>query len=439
MRHELRTPLNAVIGYSEMLQEDAEDEGKKGVVSDLEKIHAAGTRLLELIDDIINFSTIGSGESELNLETFDISSQIKDMVASIRPLVAGDTEKVGDGYLLVVDDNEINRNLLSRRLARQGHTITTAVNGRQALEMIGVENFDVVLLDIMMPEMNGYQVLEYLKRDSTLRHIPVIMMSALDEMDSVVRCIEMGAEDYLLKPFDPVLLRSRVGACLEKKRSHDREVSYLQQIEEEKKRSDELLRVILPGEIVEELKETDSVKPRRCENVAVLFTDIVGFTPYCDAHPPEDVLSQLQKIVEAFEEIATRHQMEKIKTIGDAFMAACGLLEPVDNPVLNCVKSGLEMIAAIQDLSTEWRVRVGIHTGPVVAGVVGRRKYLYDIWGDAVNTAARMESHGVPGAVTISRPAWQQISSQCLGESLGPVEIKGKGAMEMFRVDGLIA
>jgi len=134
------------------------------------------------------------------------------------------------GYLLVVDDNEINRDILSRHLERQGHTVAVAENGRQALEMVSTHPFDLVLLDVMMPEMDGYRVLERLKGDEAWRDIPVIMISALDEIDSVVRCIELGAEDYLPKPFDPVLLRARIGACLEKKRLRDQEVEYLRSV-----------------------------------------------------------------------------------------------------------------------------------------------------------------------------------------------------------------
>src|SRR5262249_8701783 len=159
-------------------------------------------------------------------------------------------------------------------------------------------------------------------------------ISALDEVDSVVRCIQMGADDYLPRPFNPVLLRARIRACLEKKRLRDREARYLEQIEREQRRSDELLHVILPDQVVKELKATNGVRPRRYDEVAVLFADIVGFTPYCDRHCPEEVVSHLQRLVEAWEDSALRHQVQKIKTIGDAFMAASGLLHRVENPVL---------------------------------------------------------------------------------------------------------
>jgi class 3 adenylate cyclase len=305
--------------------------------------------------------------------------------------------------------------------------------------MIAQQPFDLVLLDIMMPEMNGYQVLERLKSDAALRHIPVIMISALEEIDSVVRCIEMGAEDYLPKPFNPVLLRARIGACLEKKRLRDREVLYLQQIEQEKQRADDLLHVILPREIVEELKASDAVRPRFYDEVAVLFCDIVGFTPFCEQRQPEEVLAHLQQLVELYEELVLRHGMQKIKTVGDAFMATAGLLRPVENPVLNSIQCGLEMIAVARRLPAQWEVRVGIHFGPVMAGVVGHRQYLFDLWGDTVNTAARVESHGVSGAVNVSSAAWARIAPHCEGESLGLTLVKGKGSMELFRVHGVKA
>ncbi|NEP85241.1 MAG: response regulator, partial [Okeania sp. SIO3B3] len=154
---------------------------------------------------------------------------------------APQTTETQNGYLLVVDDNEMNRDMLSRRLKRQGHTVDVAVNGREAIDMLLRDQFDLVLLDIMMPEMNGYQVLEHMQTNAHLSNIPVIMITAVDDIDSVVRCIELGAEDYLPKPFNPVLLKARIGASLEKKRLRDRQAAYLQQLDlENQRKSDEL-------------------------------------------------------------------------------------------------------------------------------------------------------------------------------------------------------
>ena len=434
MRHHLRTPATAVIGYSEMLLEDAEGLGEQ-VASDLEKIRSAGQKLLGLIDDILKLREVTRGQAEVALGDSGVSSIIREAVSTLAAEEQRPASLVG-GRILVVDDNEVNRDMLSRRLRREGYTTAPAADGRQALRLLAERPFDLVLLDILMPEMNGYQVLEFLKADATLRHIPVIMISALDEIDSVARCIEMGAEDYLPKPFNPTLLRARIGASLEKKQLRDREVLYLRQIEEEKQRADELLHVILPHQIVEELKATNAVKPRRHEEVAVLFCDIVGFTPYCATRQPEEILANLQQLFELYEELAARHSMYKIKTIGDAFMSTAGLIVPLDSPVENAVSCGLEMTEGARGLPAHWEVRVGIHVGPVMAGVVGRRQYLYDLWGDTVNTAARVESHGVKGAVCVSEEAWSRLAGRFRGESRGIIPVKGKGDMEIIRVDG---
>jgi len=438
VRHDLRTPLNHIIGYSELLLEEApEVEEAGGLVPDLERVLGAARKLLARIDDLLTLSRTEEGrEAALGDRTAHVL--IRDMAAALAP---GSGRPRGAGQIpsriLVVDDNEDNRTVLVRRLERQGHAPTEAVDGEQALALLARGSFDLVLLDMLMPRMNGYEALARMKEDEALRAIPVIMITALDETVSVVRCLELGAEDYLTKPFNPTVLDARIGASLEKKHFRDREVDYLRQIEEEKQRTESLLRVILPEEIAEELKANGEVPPRRYPKVAVLFTDVVGFTSYCDTHGAEDMVGALQQLVEGFEAIAERHGLEKIKTIGDAFMATAGLLAPVDNPALRCVRSGLDMVAESRQLAGGWEVRVGVHVGDVVGGIVGHKKYQFDIWGDTVNTASRMESHGVPGGVNLSRDAWEQVRRHCHGHSRGTLPIKGKGEMEMFQVEGL--
>jgi two-component system sensor histidine kinase/response regulator len=229
--HDLRSPLNHIIGYSEMLTEEAEGQRREGFAIDLDKIRAAGHRMLALIED--NFTTA---------------------VETVPPLVALETERplpsdgtapgVADlrGHLLVVDDDPANREVLCRRLERQGHEVQTVSSGRDAMRIIGEADFDLVLLDIMMPEMDGYEVLSRIKSDSALQHIPVVMISALHELQSVVRCVEAGAEDYLTKPFNATLLKARIGASLEKKRGRDRESALFEQLQQNYKRLQELER-----------------------------------------------------------------------------------------------------------------------------------------------------------------------------------------------------
>jgi CheY-like chemotaxis protein/class 3 adenylate cyclase len=421
IRHELGNCLNPIIGYCEQWLEDAADLLVEPFVPELEKVLSLGKQIAAGLDKLLQTSKAAS-DPEINLDVESLPEMYR-LTADLPSAVPSLT-----GSILIIEDNETNRDLISRWLRRDGHTVVEAANGRDGLALLRTRPFDVVLLDIIMPHMNGYQVLAEIKSDPCLRHLPVIMISAFSEIDSVVRCIEHGAEDYLTKPIKSVLLRARLNACLEKKR-------LLEEIEKERRRADELLHVILPAPIVNELKTSNQVKPCRHENVAVLFCDIAGFTSYCDHTEPEQVFPHLQRLIEAWEESALRHRVEKIKTIGDAFMAAAGLLrEDVANPVRACVALGEEMIRLTRSL-TPWNIRIGIHAGPVVAGVIGRRQYLFDLWGDTVNTAARMESHGIVGSITLSGAAWRHISHCAQGERRGHVEIKGKGCMDIYRFE----
>ncbi len=348
------------------------------------------------------------------------------------------------GTILIADDAKVNRKILSSICKQIGHTTVEAENGLQALEILTSHDIDVLLLDIMMPEITGDKVLEIIKANAKLCHLPILIISSIDEMDTIIRCIEKGADDYLTKPFNRTLLQARIRTCLERKRSYDLEQLYREQLEEEQQRSESLLRVIFPDHIVDELKKTNRFNPRLFENVAVMFCDIAGFTSYCDKHPIIETVDYLQEIVETFENLAFKYELEKIKTIGDSFMAASGLLKSKDNPVLSCVRCGQEMLAALERLPPYWKARIGIDFGYVMGGVIGYKRYLFDIWGDTVNTAARMEHHGAIGAVNLSERAWEKIAHEFTGECLGEFAVKGKGNVKIYRVlapvlqDGLI-
>ena len=172
--------------------------------------------------------------------------------------------------------------------------------------------------------------------------------------------------------------------------------------------------------------------PRRYENVAVLFCDVTNFTAYCDKHEPEDVVSRLDALFIIFERITAKHGLEKIKTIGDGFMAVAGLLQKVNDPIGSAVRCGLEMTSSLLDAQLNWEVRIGVHAGPVVAGVVGQERYQFDIWGDTVNVAARMIGMSAPGSVAVTKETFEQIASAFDGESLGELNVKGKGAISVF-------
>ena len=240
--HDLRSPLNQIIGYSEMLSEEAEGQRREDFLTDIEKIQAAGHRLLALIEE--NFISVS--ESALAIGNDETPPEP----------AAGIHQDAAPGLLLVVDDDANNRDVLTRRLLWQGHGVRTASNGHDALRLMREVSFDLVLLDIMMPDMDGYEVLGKIKADERLQHIPVIMISALNDLQSVVRCIEAGADDYLPKPFNPTLLKARIGSCLEKKRSHDRETALFEQLQTNYKRLQELekLRDDMRNMIVHDLR-----------------------------------------------------------------------------------------------------------------------------------------------------------------------------------------
>jgi sigma-B regulation protein RsbU (phosphoserine phosphatase) len=238
LRHDLRTPINAIKGYGEMLREDAADGSAETFVADLDKLLAEATLLLGRIDGLVTHSDGDAPPSEsiAPAATEIAAAASMSPLEAVRPPAAKEADPAAarPGRILVVDDNEDNRFTLTRRLTREGYkNLGSAVNGREALDRLRADKFDLVLLDVTMPEMNGYQVLEHMSADARMREIPVIMISALDQIDGVVRCIELGADDYLQKPFNPVLLRARVGASLEKKRLRDEVRASLKRLERE--------------------------------------------------------------------------------------------------------------------------------------------------------------------------------------------------------------
>ncbi|MDC0718309.1 adenylate/guanylate cyclase domain-containing protein [Nannocystis bainbridge] len=350
---------------------------------------------------------------------------------------AGPEPERRTGSVLVVDDSPTSRELLAHQLRQAGNTVEVAGTASEALDLVWQQEFDVVLLDVLLPDSDGIAVLEELREKGALERLSVLMISAVEETSSVAACIERGAEDFLPKPVSPALLRARLGACLEKKFLRDKARHHLIQLAAEGRRANDLLRVLLPDPIADELQSTGTIAPRRLDNVAVVFADIVGFTAYCDRHSPEEVLISLQDLFTRFEQLALEFGVQKIKTIGDSFMGAAGLFSAEDErPALRCVQFGRAILAAGADLATHWNLRIGIHVGPVVGGVVGTRQYIFDIWGDTVNTAQRIEQNARVGQVCISAAARRQVEPDYETESIGLSEIKGKGEAEIFIVVG---
>jgi class 3 adenylate cyclase len=435
LRHDLRTPINAIQGYGEMLLEDLEDGDDGGLSDDLEALLAESRNLLSQLDVIVSFGLDG-GERAPDADGGVTSEMLTGLIESIRPLGPSEEPEALKGHILVVDDMEQNRALLRRRLEREGHSVALANSGPEALALAAEQDFDLILLDLMMPEMNGFEVLTRLKAETELQHISVIMVSALDEIDSALRCIEAGAEDYLPKPINPTLLKARLHACLEKRQWRAREQRYLRQLNDEKEKYERLLLNILPPEIVGRLSAGETVIADRYEEVSVLFSDLVGFTALSGQLPPSQVVDYLNQIFTAFDELAQENGVEKIKMIGDAYMVVAGVPLARPDHVEAITRMARQMFEALERINdgavSPCSMRIGIHSGPVVAGVIGSHKFVYDVWGDTVNVASRLEGLSLPGRVQVSESTARRLGELYHLERRGELEVKGKGRMQTY-------
>jgi CheY-like chemotaxis protein len=334
----------------------------------------------------------------------------------------GDEKKT----ILLVDDAPSNIQV-AREILKDAYKTRVATSGARALELVKtVPAPDLVLLDVQMPEMDGYEVCRRLKGDQSTREIPVIFLTAMTEVEDETTGFGVGAVDYIHKPFSPPVVLARVQTHLNLRETRE-------QLAREKRLVDQLLDNTLPPAAVAELKATGKVAPRRYDNVAVLFVDLVGFTAFCDRHRPEEVVGDLSNLFVFFEECASRNGLEKVKTIGDAFLATAGLLKAVSDPLRCGVNCALEIAGRTSGIGAGWNVRAGVHSGPLVAGIVGRERYQFDIWGDTVNVAARLTSAASPGAVAMTEAQAASLGGLSLIPR-GAVELKGKGPVPLVEV-----
>ncbi|MEK7991350.1 MAG: adenylate/guanylate cyclase domain-containing protein [Thiotrichaceae bacterium] len=435
-RHDLRTPINALIGFGEMLLEDLDREVQLEACGDLDKILSLSRKLLNLINDLSFFSENSySNRPTISTVPEGGGTIIDAVMSSNHPAskIAHDTVSPDTARLLVVDDKESNRDLLFRRLGKQGFTIDVAADGQQALDAVKNNPYDLILLDVIMPGIDGFQVLERLKSDAKYKHIPVLMISALDEIDGVVRCITMGAEDFIQKPFNQIILNAKISASLERKRLRDREHAFMERLQAEQEKSEKLLLNVLPKPIADRLKRGERTIADSFPEVTVLFSDLVGFTELSVGIAASELVEKLNEIFLAFDILTELHGLEKIKTIGDAYMLVGGLPTPRADHAEVVADMAIDMFDAIERLNRQhgesFEIRVGIHTGPVVAGVIGKNKFNYDLWGETVNIASRMESHGVPGKIQLSEATYNKIKDKFRLDYRGPIEVKGKGRM----------
>jgi class 3 adenylate cyclase len=325
------------------------------------------------------------------------SEAAPDEVAGLQPRAEAESMSVDvpAGRVLVVDDDPLNRMLLTRSLEQEGHRVGSAASGQEALEILREKPFDVVLLDIVMPELDGVSVLERLKRDPVLQHVPVIMISAVDEIDTVVRCIEMGSEDYLPKPFNPVLLRARINAALAKKRLH----------EVERERVREVFSRFVPEHVVDDvLERTDEdLRLGGSRGVGtVMFTDIREFTAFTERTPPDRVIDLLNEYFGEMIDAIFHHGGTLVGYLGDGLLAVFGAPIPLDDHADRALAAAREMLAVRlprfnrrvreRTLGNGFEMGIGLNSGLFIAGNVGSARRLeYTVYGDTVNTASRIE------------------------------------------------
>jgi len=328
----------------------------------------------------------------------------------------------GGARILVADDNKVNRLLLSRNIELMGHKVTLAENGRVALQLLKRDAFDLMLLDIEMPEMDGFQVLGEMGKDLELRDFPVIVTSSLEGIENVVRCIELGAEDYLNKPVNPVLLKARIGASLEKKRLRDQQK--------------ELVRRFATAEVAEDLQQTGFSLGGKRVSGSVLFADIREFTPLAESQPPEETIELLNTYYTLMFNAISGNGGIVSQIAGDGLMAVFGAPLPLADHCDAAVRAALEMIELIELFNVEQgagskpqiRIGIGIASGEMVAGYTGtNERATYTCIGDTVNVASRLEGHtkAVQHAILIDAATRVGLQADIEVESLGPVTIRG--------------
>ncbi len=509
LRHELRTPLNHIIGYTELLLEELEAGEKPDLAAALSALRVDARQLLTLLNEVLargqasppdladargtlgppleriraagealrrQAADAGAGARLADLDRIRAATERLDELLGHRAAPAAPAS-VGEGtraesaagqpdqrreVILVVDDSEDNRDMLARRLRRQGYEVQTAAGGRAALTVLAAAPVDLVLLDVMMPDLDGYAVLERLKADPALRDIPVLMISALDELDSVVRCIQLGAEDYLGKPFEPVLLQARIGACLEKKRLHDREAQQRRELAELNRtlerrvaeqvtqldRLGRLKRFFSPqlAELIVAGGADDPLKAHRRE-VTVVFVDLRGFTAFAESAEPEELMGVLREYHAEMGRLILAHEGTLERFTGDGMMIFFN--DPVEVP--DAAARALRMAIAMRDVSlglaARWRKRgwdlalgVGIAQGYATIGAIGFEGRLdYGAIGTVTNLAARLCGEAGGGQILISARVAAAAEGLIDAEDLGGLTLKGLARpVPTWSVRGLI-
>lgn len=428
IRADLRDPLSAVTGYTEMLIEASRESGHGARIADLERVLAAARKLLDLSTDIAALATHAPNPVQLTKG----ATLAEGVLAKIRAVQDHHAQPDRQGSLLVVDDSATTRDLLAKQLARKGYFVNTAASGQEALERMTEQQFDLVLLDVLMPELDGIGVLLRMKNDARLHEVPVIMISALDEMDSVVRCLELGAADFVSKPFHPTLLEARINSAMlastarksNGKASHDTPAA--------------IARIVagsFPEHVVERLHKGETRLLDGSAHAAVYFVDIDQAVASADP-------AQRAALTEALIDIAYRSAAQEGTIVllqGLGLAMAAGFPQPEADAVQRMARTALTFTREAE--AAGLRLRSGIHAGTVYSAVVGQSNLSYFVWGDAVDLARRLAISAERGQIQISAACYATLKEQFAIASRGVIEVAGRGQMRAYvlETEGAIA
>lgn len=394
------------------------------------------------------------------------------------------------GKILIVEDSPMQATLLRRILKRENYETIAAKDGADGYDMVCNEEPILVITDINMPGMDGYELCQKIKKNDDLPHIPVILVTSLLNPEDLIRGIEVGADNYITKPYNADTLLNKVNELIQHplppvqdnqsetiefdgdqyniRASREHILNFLittyenisqqnqkltqlhedlkevnEQLEMSQEETKDLLYNTLPQPVADNLMAYGKVRPERYDEVTILFTDFIDFTQATENMDPQDLVQTLEQYFSYFDEVTEQYGLEKIKTIGDSYMMAGGVPERNATHALDTVLAAMDILNYMNQKKDQaekngwWPIRIGINTGPVVAGIIGEKRFAYDVWGNSVNLASRMESHGQPGAVNISENTFQQVCKFFNCEAHHEVEVKGVGEITIYTVQGL--
>jgi CheY-like chemotaxis protein/signal transduction histidine kinase len=500
LRHDLRTPMNAILGYGSLLMMEAGELGIVSLAPDIQRAHNAAKKLLEQIDQLLpsgpEAGDVDISSARIRLHegllqpTAQIVRQSQELLAKagtserasadlerqlraaqtlfalveklaappvassesagptrfeqtfsrLHPGVGQARETLHAGTLLIVDDDAMNRDVLTRQLVREGYSVFTAASGKDGLEQLRLHDFDLVLLDVMMPGMDGVEVLEHIRNDPSLRGIPVVMISAFDEIDGVVRCIERGAADYLAKPFDPLLLRTRVAAPLQihqltqdLRRAEDELIQNRASI-------DALLRSVAPRPLAEGVKRGERTACAHYSDVTAVVAQIDGVDAIAARCGPEETIERVNETLSILEQCSRTKDLEFVRAAERCYTAIVGAPEWQEDHAEEAAEYALRVLRAMEALSGEATdrptVRIGVNTGALTAGVAGGDRLIFGMWGDAVSTADAIARQAPAGRIYVSAATCARLKEKFDVGSPGTIEVPGHGHLRAYLLTG---